>query len=195
MKHSGQYVAWNRPRTVEWGRITSWKISTLMLMPQAWLEEASETSGTFHNGGCTTETEQEGARRGKTEKKALVSVVKGPNTNNGVTFFSVSISFIPSHLCPDIVKGFLLHIVLLADHMDNSLTIDLVFHYCTFRLKISLYCLPFYQHVLTPHLKKTSKESFKTSPFLLFLSLTASYCKGDKKTQEVRYIYMLSMCI
>lgn len=104
-------------------------------------------------------------------------------------FSSAFVSFIPLHLSPDIARGFLLHIVLLADHMVNSLTIELVFHYCTFRLKDTVFL---FINMFIRYTKNTFKASLKTSPFLFALSLTASSCKGGKKKKNTRgetYLY------
>lgn len=58
------------------------KLHTLMLLLQAWLEETA----LFIVVEAPKRQNQDGARRGKRKKKALVPVVKGPNTNNGVRF-------------------------------------------------------------------------------------------------------------
>lgn len=91
------------------------RFHSIISVPHAWLVEASELTGVFIVAGAQKRQKQEVARRGEMKtctKKGARCVVatgasaKGPNTNTDTKISSAYISFIPLHLCPDIVRVF-----------------------------------------------------------------------------------------
>lgn len=165
--------------------------------PHAWLVEASELTGPFTVAGAPKRQRQEVRRKGETQnmyKKRCTVVLQllVPVQRDQTPTLTLTFPFISLHLCPDIVRAVFLCIVVLA---DNSLTIELVSHYCTFGLSAFFIPSPLSSTSLCSKPKIHPKHLLKQVTFLLVLSLTASSCGGEEKKQGLRYIYMPSMCV
>lgn len=88
-------------------------------------------------------------------------------------------------------------IVLLADHMDNSLTIELGSHDCTFGLRT--FFIPLSSTCLCAKPKIHPKHLLKQAPFLFVSSPTARSCGGGRGGTRgeiysyAKYVYLMRL--